>query len=143
MARRNLIRGLYQLRGEMLAIGITGFQWVGGSFVENVEAQELRDPEDIDVVTFAAEPSDRFELDRTLRSSPLRLLDRKHLKRQYGVDHFLLPLSSNPRDLVQQTKFWFGLFSHRRDRVWKGMLALTMTDAAENGEIEASLRAES
>src|SRR5690625_136501 len=58
-ARRTLLHGLLRFRGELADAGIsTGFQWINGSFTENVEASRGRPPRDIDVVTF-------FELPRS------------------------------------------------------------------------------
>ena len=34
-----------------------------------------------------------------------------------------------PAYLIDQTKYWFGLFSHQRDTfLWKGMLEIPLTD---------------
>ena len=49
--RRRLFRGLLNFRAELHGAGlIHGFQWVNGSFVENVEARDGRSPNDIDLV---------------------------------------------------------------------------------------------
>jgi len=48
-----IIAGFLRYRAALHAAGlVAGFQWVNGSFVENVEEQEGRPPNDIDVVTF-------------------------------------------------------------------------------------------
>src|SRR5262245_49215124 len=61
-ARKRILDGLLKLRAELFALGIEGFQWLDGSFVEDIEAQEGRDPGDMDVVTFVANPADSAAL---------------------------------------------------------------------------------
>lgn len=48
--RRVILAGLLQMRADMRAAGIAGFQWLDGSFCQDIEAQEGRPPGDIDVV---------------------------------------------------------------------------------------------
>ncbi|BBE11076.1 hypothetical protein HH1059_14120 [Halorhodospira halochloris] len=56
--RCKVLRGFLDYRQELYSIGVKqGFQWVNGSFAENVEILEERPPEDVDVVTFFAVPS--------------------------------------------------------------------------------------
>ena len=51
--RRTILRGVLGYRESMYRAGITrGFQWIDGSFIEDVETLENRDPNDLDVVTF-------------------------------------------------------------------------------------------
>lgn len=130
-ARKLILTGLLDLRREFFTFGIRGFQWLDGSFVEDIETQELRDPKDIDVVTFVSTPAAPVDLSSALATKP-NLLNRAHVKSTYRVDHFWLPLGSNPTDLVEQTRYWYGLFSHRRDRTWKGMLAVNLTNQADD-----------
>lgn len=52
--RRAILRGLLELRRALREVGLAeGFQWLDGSFVEDVETLRGRAPADIDVVTFA------------------------------------------------------------------------------------------
>lgn len=56
--RRRLIEGLLNYRADLAALGfVRGFQWLDGSFAEDVEAHEQRPPNDIDIVTFAFSPA--------------------------------------------------------------------------------------
>lgn len=57
------------------------------------------------------------------------------------ADHFLVPLGSAPRVLVDLSKYWYGLFSHRRDRVWKGMLAVALADRSDDAAANSALGA--
>jgi hypothetical protein len=68
------------------------------------------------------------------------LRDRNHVKGMYSVDHFLVPLGSAPRLLVGQSRYWYGLFSHRRDGVWKGMLTVELMDPSEDATASQLLR---
>lgn len=138
--RKEILEGLLNFRAELITLGIHGFQWLGGSFVENIEAQEIRDPGDVDVVTYVRIPADLHSLDAKFRSKPA-LLDRTAVKANYCVDHFLVPLCSAPTRVVDLTRYWYGLFSHRRDRVWKGMLVVDLADLAADNAARTDLRA--
>ena len=51
--RISIMIGFVNFRLKMINHGIIhGFQWIDGSFTENVEIREGRAPHDIDVVTF-------------------------------------------------------------------------------------------
>jgi len=134
--RRTILAGFLSLRDQLFNLGLKGFQWLDGSFLEDIEAQASRNPGDIDVVTFVAEPIDLNDL-AALTTSNTWLLDRDHTKANYHVDHFLVPMGSAPRILIELSRYWYGLFSHRRDGVWKGMLMVDLSnpddDAAGKG----------
>lgn len=54
-ARRSILCGLLDLRAELTLAGKSeGFQWINDSFTEDVEVQQNRTPNDVDVVTFIA-----------------------------------------------------------------------------------------
>lgn len=55
------------------------------------------------------------------------------------VDPFFLSLGSPPAMVVDVTRYYFGLFSHRRDRVWKGLLAVELLDPADDAAARAAL----
>lgn len=147
--RRQILLGLFQLRDALRQLGVTsGFQWLDGSFVEDAERTPGRAPGDIDVVTF-------FQPVPIIPppSSPLSALvpiltDRDATKNHFRVDHILVPLTSTPdriadaKRLVDDVRYWFGLFSHRRnDDVWKGMLQLALDTATDDQLAADSLRA--
>lgn len=51
--RQAILQGLLNYRAALYDLGIVqGFQWIGGSFVEDIERLECRNPNDVDVVTF-------------------------------------------------------------------------------------------
>jgi hypothetical protein len=125
--RITILRGLLGLRMELWSLNLRGFQWMDGSFVEDVEVQESRPPGDIDVVTFFGATDNGASFRERLQKDP-SLLERRHVKATYHTDHFWLPLGSDPVALVEHTKYWYGLFSHRRDRTWKGMLQVDLSE---------------
>lgn len=136
--RIEILTGFLKLREKLFDLGLRGFQWLDGSFLEDIEAHASRDPADIDVVTFVADPSRLKDLS-VLTNANQWLLDRAQVKAEYHVDHFLVPLASAPRRLVDQSRYWYGLFSHRRDGVWKGMLSVELTDPSEDAAAQSLL----
>lgn len=131
-ARKAILRGFLKIRQELMRLGIQGFQWLDGSFLEDIELLEGRDPHDLDVVTFITDPSDMAVLTPALGPRD-DLWKPARSKALFCVDHYVLPLCSPPEEVVEQTRYWYGLFSHRRDSTWKGMLRVelaTITDDA-------------
>src|SRR5437879_2933796 len=56
-ARKEILKGLISYRQELASIGMdNGFQWLSGSFMEDIETLEARNPNDVDVVTFCHRP---------------------------------------------------------------------------------------
>ncbi|MBO0697671.1 MAG: hypothetical protein J2P46_04710 [Zavarzinella sp.] len=130
-ARKAILTGFLNLRAESRARGIKGFQWLAGSFLEQIELLEERDPGDIDVVTFVREPNTPPAI-RAALTGPPDLIDHHQVKATYSVDHYWVPLSSNPEAIVDVSRYWYGLFSHRRDRTWKGMLIVDLDSPADD-----------
>lgn len=51
--RLGILQGFLRFRELLTQAGIlSGFQWIDVSFLENIEAEENRPPNDLDVVTF-------------------------------------------------------------------------------------------
>src|SRR5258708_2379253 len=88
--RKEILEGFLKLRKEFLDLGVQGFQWLNGSFLEAVELQERRPPRDIDVVCFAANPADPVALHGLIGSKKPELLDHDKVKATFSVDHFLV-----------------------------------------------------
>ena len=122
--RDAILSGFLDLRQELRGAGLDGFQWVSGSFVEDIKAQESRPPRDVDVVTFVIAPAASAEIQAAIVAKEPRLLSRNYVKAQFLVDHFVTGIRVHPIFLIRFVRYWYGLFSHRRDRVWKGMLIL-------------------
>lgn len=130
-ARKRILQRFLDFRSELFALGIKGFQWLDGSLVENIEMLEAREPADIDVITFVGDPADPVALNRTMATTP-NLLNRTYVKSQYFVDHFWVPLGSTPALIVDQTRYWCALFSHRRNGLWKGMLVVDLINPMDD-----------
>ena len=122
-ARAEILQGLLNYRLALHQTGITaGFQWVNGSFVENVEALEGRPPNDIDVVTFCAVPDGGYA----------HLFDGDAIKDAFQVDAYFFPLNASltaPR--VHQIAYWYSMWSHRRNGLWKGFLEVDLNPDAD------------
>lgn len=125
-ARCSILKGFLQFRLDCVANHIKGFQWIDGSFVEDIERIESRDPHDIDVATFCV-LSDASEEARIMSGFP-EFVDFKLSKVKYSVDHYPVVINQNPLLTVKQTKYWTMLFSHSRRGVWKGMLQIPLYD---------------
>jgi hypothetical protein len=127
--RTSILAGLFRYRSELKALGFArGFQWLDGSFIEDIESREGRPPNDIDVVTFAYPPVglSKDDVRRMLAEHP-ELFDHEQCKAGFHCDTSLVNLTTSPEWLVMQTRYWYGLFSHRRgDALWKGMLELPL-----------------
>ena len=130
--RREIIQGLVLYRDELRKEGITsGFQWINGSFVEDVERSIGRPPNDVDVITFANRPLVYLEIQKWRNFVKRRkdLFSPNESKKKYRCDAYYVDMSLEPKLLVNLTKYWFGLFSHQRDTfLWKGMLEVPLDD---------------
>ena len=138
--RRKILEGFLNLRAELLDLGIQGFQWLDGSFLENIERQERRAPEDIDVVTFVEKPATPQELNTTLIVPRPDLWIPVLTKSSYRVDHYVASLGTAPLLLVDDTKYWYALVSHRRDKIWKGMVKVELGNKSEDDAARIALR---
>ena len=103
-----------------------GYQWLDGSFVEDIETASKRHPNDIDIVTFASSPPDLADRKIWLRMNE-GLLDPRRTKEDFLCDAYFIDFRNRPELLVDDTRYWFGLFSHQRESsLWKGMLKVPM-----------------
>ena len=141
--RRTVLRDGIQHRAEMAELGVVdGFQWIDGSFVED------KIPADIDVITFFQRPRGHH-LDSQIRLLILSnetVLRRPGIKARLKVDAMFVDLDSTPESIVNLTRYYGSLFSHRRgDELWKGMIrvpldgtndadAIVLLDAMDNVE---------
>lgn len=127
--RRALLTGLFSYRKALADLGFQhGFQWIDGSFVEDVESIKQRSPGDIDVVTFAHSPVglSTAEITTTLNANA-HVFDAQLAKAHYGCEGYIVRLDGKPQSLVRRATYYFNLFSHRRDdHAWKGILQLPL-----------------
>ncbi len=123
--RIKILQGYIRLRQVFQTSGLVeGFQLLDGSFLEDIEALENRPPEDIDVATFYWGFS--LAAQQQLIANLPELVDHSKLKGAYMVDHYFVDAGVHPAVTVELSQYWYGLFSHRRDRLWKGMLRIEL-----------------
>lgn len=134
LERAKLLRGFLEYRQELLNHGLSGFQWINGSFTEDVERLHSRAPRDIDVVTFLAYGS------QTPSQADIHrlFLDRQNLRATYGVDSYAVELSFPTQPLISLSNYWYGLWSHTRNgHSWKGFLHVPLDYAHHEDAVEA------
>lgn len=124
-----ILSGYLAHRAELHRMGMSdGFQWLDGSFTENIELIDKRAPRDIDVVTFTPEGDPFYD---NLSHNDLRLLgntsaDKAYVKQQFMVDFYVQSLCDAPEVLVEMTSYWYSMWSHRRSKQWKGFLRVSL-----------------
>ena len=126
--RRQIFRGFLEYRRALVNVGvIRAFQWLDGSYTEHVERTEGRNPHDIDVVTFGYVPVKKSDVagKRALVASNPTLFRPKVAKQTFGCDAYFVDLDVAPHFVVDDTRYWFGLFTHKRaTNLWKGMVVV-------------------
>jgi hypothetical protein len=132
LERLNILDGLLSFRSALHVAGlISGFQWLDGSFLESIESLESRPPHDIDVVTFYNLPPSHTQ--RTLLSGHPQLFDRDFIKNSYHVDAYFIDLMSNiPEELISNSAYWYSIWSHRRNSLWKGYLQIDLSQTDDH-----------
>lgn len=124
--REKILGGLVCLRKEIYNIGIrNGFQWIDGSFLEDIKTLEDREPNDIDVVTFFTLPD---ELDQTsLYNRNQAIFNHDSVKSLYLVDSYWMPMQKSVNfDFIRGVVYWNSLWSHRRNGQWKGYVQIPL-----------------
>ena len=138
-----ILQGFMQHRGRLIAAGVRGFQWIDGSFVEDIEKTESRSPRDVDVVTFHGRPphlSDPLAWN-TFVNANMELFDPAQSKTTFHVDAQYVDFGFGPVATVRATSFWYGLFSHKRVvGLWKGLIEVPM-DGLQDGDVNNLLSA--
>lgn len=135
-----IFRGLLEHRRELARLGfVQGFQWLSGSFLENIEQIESRDPRDIDVVTFCLPPAQcQSPADlNALAQANLDLFEPTRAKARFYCDPYFVNLLYGSTAIVALTRYWFGLFSHRRGGLWKGLLQVQLPVAQDDTDAES------
>lgn len=134
-SRRNLLSGLLDFRAELHRAGLTrGFQWIDGSFVEDVEKTRKRPPCDIDVVTFYYIPDEQTEA--SLKEKFPTLFNRAAVKEQYGIDSYPISLKQPALEdtlekIVERVTYWYSVWSHTCDMQWKGYVQVDLDDGQD------------
>lgn len=136
--RRDIFLGLLEYRQRLQAIGFAdGVQWLSGSFMEDIETLERRSPKDVDVVTFCHRPphlvGDDLEWHAFFNAN-LALFDPVKTKAAFKCDSYFVDLDTVPMNVVSLTRYWFGLFSHRRGGLWKGLLQIPLAVSQDDAD---------
>lgn len=132
-ARKKILAGLLEYRRKLKQLGITsGFQWIDGSFTEDVEHIRNRGPSDIDLLTFAFRPNPSF-MDGDLWTKFIEtngeLFNPQFTKDNFLCDAYYVDLNIHPIYLVKNISYWYGLFSHQKETfIWKGMLEVSLSE---------------
>jgi hypothetical protein len=133
--RKTILRGWLLHRKALRAIGFDdGFQWIDGSFVE-----KGKEPKDIDVVMFFRRPPHAATLSALAkhRQANLAIFSKPQVKAAFHVDFMPIDLQGTPELLVDLTRYYTGLFSHRRDNfLWKGMLQVSMDGSDDQDALD-------
>lgn len=131
--RRAILRGFLAYRAELHAVGLTqGFQWLDGSFAEQIELLEDRSPKDIDVVTFP-----QSQPHSTQAAQAIELFKPQAMKDRFRCDAYGVPPGLPAYAATRHATYWYALFSHRRDRRWKGMLEIDLAPVEDAAALEA------
>lgn len=136
--RREILLGLLSLQSDLAENGLTGFQWLNGSFMQNIERAENRPPNDIDVVTFLNTPTPDI---LRIKAALMDAFSPRRAKHRYRVDHYIFALEMEVVKLVDVVRYWCGLFSHTRTDIWKGMVRIPLGTRDDDTATEKDLRA--
>jgi len=129
--RREMLENLLTFRERIRSCGITqGYQWLDGSFLEDVETRENRAPNDLDVLTLYW----GYDLDfqRQVFQRFPEFADRNLAKDNFQLDHFPVDIGYSSETTVELVRYWIQLFSHNRDGIWKGMLRIDLDTPKED-----------
>jgi hypothetical protein len=142
--RKEIFRGVLAYRQELANIGFggVGFQWLSGSFMEDIENLEKRHPQDVDMVIFFHRPATVADdaAWQVFIADNINLLAFWLVKPVYKCDPYFVDLDTMPSNIVNQTRYWFGLFSHRRTGLWKGLLQIPLTVTQDDADASQLVR---
>jgi hypothetical protein len=131
--RITILKQYLNFRQKLTDHGIIhGFQWLDGSFLENIEVRESRPPNDLDLVTFygGLTPEQQQQVMESFPDFADPILSKKN----YMLDHYAVDYMFHPEVTVEQTRYWLQLFSHNRIGVWKGMLRLPLNTQEDDDQ---------
>ncbi|MBV6878633.1 hypothetical protein NG800_001970 [Epilithonimonas ginsengisoli] len=125
--RIEILEGLLKFRKKLNEVGIIeGFQWLDGSFTENIEISEERAPRDLDIVTLFNPNILAPEQIDEIQNNFIDFSDFNTSKINYKLDHYPFNYAMNPLFTIEYTRYWIQLFSHNRLGIWKGIIRLEL-----------------
>lgn len=123
--RVEILKGFLKFRQQLQNFGVVeGFQWLDGSFTENVEVTLGRAPQDLDAVTFYKNLNPDQE--KTIIQTFPDFIDFNESKRNFKVDHYPVDFGFKPEFTIESTRYWLQLFSHNRLSIWKGIIRIEL-----------------
>ena len=137
-ARLKIFRGFVLYRRALYDAGFCkGFQWLNGSFVEQIEMTRKKPPKDTDVVTFVHLPQDCHSQKDLLGKYP-DLFTPAKAKTLFQVDGYTVILGGPMTpEAVRQVTYWYSLWSHQREtHVWKGFVQISLNPAEDKAAEE-------
>ena len=84
----------------------------------------------MDVVTFFRLPPGVSQAE-ILQHAPW-LVDQAANKAAFHVDGYLVHLGMDPERLARQCAYWYSLWSHRRNLLWKGFVQVDLAPAEDS-----------
>jgi len=124
--RVKILKGFLNFRIALAKAGIVdGFQWIDGSFTENIELIGKRPPNDVDVVTFFSFQSG--DDDEAVYQRDPELFDQPTVKSKFMVDSYFEGLEAPGHYLVSRAVYWYSVWSHKRDLSWKGFVQVPLS----------------
>lgn len=131
--RIEILKNYLTFRENLNTYGLlNGLQWLDGSFLEDIEAQEKRSPRDLDLVTIYWGYDIPFQT--ALVTSLPEFADPVLSKARFKLDHYPFDACFSPLNTLDMARYWAQLFSHNRNSVWKGMLAINLNTPVEDSE---------
>lgn len=137
-----ILQGFLRFRQRLRGLGLEGWHWLDGSFLENIELLEGRAPRDIDVVTFSFRPPSVRDQSVWVQfvGQNQEVFNPDQAKANFRCDARFVELDHGPYEVVSQSRYWYGLFSHQRTtEVWKGMLEIALPPADVDVQARAVL----
>lgn len=136
--RISILKDFVTFRLRCYDVGIrVGFQWIDGSFIEDIKARDNREPNDIDVVSFVfGFRSNPYLLENIKRNLP-EFLDHVLSKAHFQVDHYPMEADCNPMLTIEMVKYWNQLFGHNKIGVWKGMVEIPFCKKDNTEDVDA------
>lgn len=135
--RVRILDGFLRFRAALYQAGIvSGFQWLDGSFLEDVETLESRPPRDMDVVSFL----DLTGLNQqVLFEQHSTLFNPQQAKQTYTIDAYVVQIGGVlDKSAVRRVSYWYDMWSHRRNDVRKGFVQVDL-DPAQDTDARAVL----
>jgi len=129
--RKTILGKFLDFRARLRGAGlVNGYQWLDGSFLEDVETREKRPPQDLDVVTVYWGYDLAFQLN--LFAAFPEFANPGLAKSVYSLDHYPFDAGYDPTVTLEFTRYWILLFSHNRLGTWKGMLRVELNTLVED-----------